>query len=98
MSRSVTTPTTVSPTSTTGISPQSFWAIIFATSSSVVFGVQHAGSGVITSRAIFDIELLLLSPFSVLRIDEARQSPRYRSARAASLDRRRDSDVWRSRL
>src|SRR5687768_14802990 len=51
MSRSVMTPITQSLVSIIGISPQSFRSIIFATSSSVVWGLQHTGFGVMMSRA-----------------------------------------------
>src|SRR4029077_21102855 len=51
MSRSVTTPTNWLVASTIGISPQLLCTISAATSSRVVAGEQHAGFGVITSRA-----------------------------------------------
>src|SRR6185295_7265735 len=51
MSRSVTTPTNWLVESTIGISPQLLCTISAATSSRVVAGEQHAGFGVITSRA-----------------------------------------------
>src|SRR5262245_13283199 len=51
MSRSVTTPINLLATSMIGISPQLLSTIIFATVSRDVVAEQHAGSGVITSRA-----------------------------------------------
>src|SRR5687767_14657156 len=57
MSRSVTTPMSRFEASTTGISPQSAWTIMLATSLRLVSGPQHCGSGVITSFASFDIKV-----------------------------------------
>src|SRR2546425_3140317 len=62
ISLSVTTPIGCSVASTTGISPQSFATMSLATSSSVAFGPQHAGFGVMTSRASFVIVCLLCPP------------------------------------
>src|SRR6476469_2585248 len=90
MSRSVITPMGRSDVSSTGISPQSFSTISRATSSSVAFGEQHAGSGVITSRASLAIgpPLRLLIAFGRVEIDRtdasraASDAPLGRSSRA----------------